>query len=77
METPRQHIDRVNREAEAERGPADPRATRPRDTRWLIGIVSACLVAALVLLGFMFFGNEHYVAPPAPGIEKPGIANQR
>jgi len=52
-------------------------ATRPRDTRWLIGIVSICVVGALALLDFMFFGDEHYVAPPAPGIEKPGITNQR
>ena len=65
MESPREHIERINRQAEAERGPGDPKATRPRDMRWPIIILSAAVAVAIVMLGVMFFGNDRYVAPPS------------
>jgi len=56
----RERIDRVNREAEREKTPADPQAAEPRDTKPLIVMVAAALAATALVLGMMWMNNPRY-----------------
>lgn len=70
METPKERVAEINRKAEAERGPGDPRPAEPRDSRLLIAIICAGLAIAFVLLGVMYVNN-------AGETLQPPIAEQR
>ena len=50
-------LDRLNRAAEAEKGPDDPQAVRPRAATTLIVMICAALVVAAGLIGVMYFNN--------------------
>ena len=58
VETPPQHVDRINREAEAERGPDDPRPIMGWDAWPLIAFgVGALVVAGLAV--WLIFKDVH------------------
>ena len=59
-ESQRERYQRMETEADAERGPADPTATEPRDVRAIVLILVAALVAGGVTLGAMFLTNTKY-----------------
>jgi hypothetical protein len=56
----RDRLDRVNREAEREKTPADPHAAEPRDAKPLIVMVAAALAATALVLGMMWMNNPRY-----------------
>jgi hypothetical protein len=58
--TERDRIDRINREAEGERAPDDPRAAEARDSKPLIVMVAVTLVATALVLGMMWMNNTRY-----------------
>lgn len=67
----RDRIDRLNRAAELEKGPGDPQATEPRDSRPLIVMVCAALAATAIVLGIMWINNTRYDgASPRPVAEQ-------
>ena len=53
-------IDRINREAEREKTPDNPRAIEPRDSKPLIVMVAAALAATALVLGIMWMNNARY-----------------
>lgn len=67
----RDRIDRMNREAEREKTPADPQPVEPRDTKPLIVMVAAALAATALVLGMMWMNNPRYDgASPRPVAER-------
>jgi hypothetical protein len=67
----RARLDRNNREAELEKRPDDPQATKPADTRPLIVMVCAALAATAIILGIMWMNNTRYDgAGPRPVAEQ-------
>lgn len=68
--TERDRIDQMNREAERERTPDDPRASEPRDAKPLIVMVATALAATVLVLGMMWMNNTRYDgASPRPVAE--------
>jgi hypothetical protein len=53
----RRHMER---EAERERSPGDPTASKPRDARRIGLMIGAALLVAIVALGAMFLNNPRY-----------------
>ena len=51
---------RMEAEAEADRRPGDPTATKPRDARRIGLIMGAALPIGVVALGAMFINNSRY-----------------
>jgi hypothetical protein len=73
-------VERINREAAAEKRPDDPQAVEPRDSRPLILLASAALVVALVAGVLMWSNNTRYDGvSPTPVAEQPAppLAPQR
>jgi hypothetical protein len=69
--TERDRIDRINREAEREKAPDDPKAVEPRDTKPLIVMVATALAATALVLGIMWMNNTRYDgASPRPVAEQ-------
>jgi hypothetical protein len=73
-------VERINREAAAEKGPDDPHAVEPRDSRPLILLASAALIVAVVAGVLMWTNNTRYDGTsPTPVAEQPAppLAPQR
>jgi hypothetical protein len=73
-------VERINREAAAEKRPDDPHAVEPRDSRPLILLASAALIVAVVAGVLMWTNNTRYDgASPTPVAEQPAppVAPQR
>ena len=51
---------RMEAEAEADRRPGDPTATKPRDAKRIGLIIGAALLIAVAALGAMFINNSRY-----------------
>jgi len=51
---------RMEAEAEADRRPGDPTATKPRDAKRIGLIIGAALLIGVVALGAMFINNSRY-----------------
>ena len=69
--TERPRIDRMNREAEREKTPYDPKASEARDAKPLIVIVAAALTATVLILGIMWMSDTRYDgASPRPVAER-------
>jgi hypothetical protein len=51
---------RMERDAERERSPGDPRASKPRDARRIGLMIGAALLVGIVALGAMFLNNPRY-----------------
>jgi hypothetical protein len=67
----RERLDRINREAEREKTPEDPKAAEPADSRPLIVMVCAALAATAIILGIMWMNNTRYDgAGPRPVAER-------
>jgi hypothetical protein len=60
VETRQEHVVRTNRQAEAERRPADPRPTKPRNARGLLLVLCTALALAVAALSWMFSNNVKY-----------------
>jgi hypothetical protein len=58
--TDRERIDQINREAEREKTPDDPKAIEPRDTKPLVVMVAVALAATALVLGIMWMNNSRY-----------------
>lgn len=50
-------LDRLNRIAEAEKGPDEPQAIRPPAVLTLVVMICAALVVIVGLIGVMYFNN--------------------
>ncbi|MFZ5784289.1 MAG: hypothetical protein ACOY4R_29180 [Pseudomonadota bacterium] len=71
MDSKRERYDRMERQAEAERRPGDPVASRPRNARLILGILGSAFLLAVLLFGGMYFNNTRYDgAAPAPVSER-------
>ena len=51
---------RMEREAELERRPGDPTATKPRDANRIGAIVAAALLIGVIAVAAMFINNSRY-----------------
>jgi hypothetical protein len=60
VETRQEHVARTNRQAEAERGPEDPRPTKPPGRRALVLVLCTALALAAAALSWMFSNNVKY-----------------
>ena len=66
-------MDRLTREAEAERAPGDPmKVGSPRQARPFLAMACAALIAAAIVLGIMWFNNtrDHGHEPPTPALQR-------
>ena len=69
--TDRERIDQINREAEREKTPDDPKAIEPRDTKPLVVMVAVALAATALVLGIMWMNNSrHDGTSPRPVAEQ-------
>jgi len=71
-----QRMERLNREAAAEKKPDDPHAVESRDARPLVLLVFSALVVAVVVLGVMWVNNTRYDAAN-PANPAPPVADRR
>jgi hypothetical protein len=68
----RARLDRINREAQLEKSPDDPKPTEPGDSKPLIVMICVALAATAVVLGVMWVNNTRYDgAGPRPVAEQP------
>ena len=68
-------VERINREAAAEKRPGDPHAVEPRDSQPLILLASAALVVSIVAGVLMWTNNTRYDgASSTPIAEQPAPA---
>ena len=56
----RERLDRINRAAEREKTPDDPKPAEARDGKPLMIMVAAALAAAVIVLGIMWMNNTRY-----------------
>lgn len=61
----RDRLDRLNREAEAEKGPHDLKAVEPRNVWPLIAWLGIAAVIAIGIIGLMY-GRSHNSIPSEP-----------
>jgi hypothetical protein len=54
----RERLDRLNREAEAEKGPDDPQPVKPRNAVPLVIMICAVIVIAIGVIGTMYVRNH-------------------
>ena len=70
-ESQQERVARINRVAEAERGPDDPAPVEKRDARRVVVILAAAFVIAAAVLAWMFANNVRYDGTsPAPVSER-------
>jgi hypothetical protein len=60
LDTRTEQHRRMEREAEQERRPGDPTASKPRDARRIGLIIAAALLVSAAAIGAMFLNNTRY-----------------